>query len=274
MGPRRIFVTAFVLVLYGNGAAFVESFVNYSSWHLIGSREFVAYHQFIGPRVLTFLVAPVLLGTVFPVLMLWARPAAIPLWAVWAAIAAQMIVWVSTATIQVPIQLQLGAHGLSLELIERLIKTNFWLRRVPYAACAGLFLWMAAKAIDAGGETRAVRRVPPDPLNRGSVMVLAAALLLASACASTPRLKSWEIVERVESRIRVGMFKREVLALLGEPSLRRWRVYGGAEREPLDAEHKLYSECWYWGRDATVCFAEAPPYEVAYKHATSDSTPR
>ena len=82
----------------------------------------------------------------FTVLLLWARPAAIPLWAVWAAIAAQAIVWVSTATIQVPIQLQLSAHGLSIDLIERLIETNFWLRRIPYAVCAGLFLWMAARA--------------------------------------------------------------------------------------------------------------------------------
>jgi len=155
MAPRWIFVIAFALVFYGNGAAFVESFVNYSSWHLIGSDEFAAYHRFIGPRVLIFLVAPALLGTVFTVLMLWSRPAVIPLWAVWGAIAAQVLVWVSTATIQVPIQLQLGAHGLSPELLERLITTNFWLRRIPYAVCAGLFLWMAGKAIDAGGDRHA-----------------------------------------------------------------------------------------------------------------------
>ena len=155
MAPRWIFVIAFALVFYGNGAAFVESFVNYPSWHLIGSNDFLAYHQFIGPRVLAFLVAPALLGTVFTVLMLWARPAVIPLWAVWAAIAAQVIVWVSTAAIQVPIQVQLSSHGLSLELVERLIKTNFWLRRIPYAVCAGMFLWMAAKAIGAGGERHA-----------------------------------------------------------------------------------------------------------------------
>ena len=163
MAPRWIFLTAFALVFYGNGAAFVESFVNYSSWHLIGSAEFVAYHRFIGPRVLTFLVAPALLGTVFTVLMLWARPAAIPSWAVWAAIAAQAIVWVSTATIQVPIQLRLSADGLSLELLERLIATNFWLRRIPYAVCAGLFLWMAAKAIGGDGERRTIRQQREHP---------------------------------------------------------------------------------------------------------------
>jgi len=155
MRPRWIFLIAFALVFYGTGAAFIESFVNYSSWHLIGAHEFIAYHRSIAPRVLTFLVAPLLLGTAFTILMLWSRPPAIPAWAVWAAIAAQAIVWVSTVTIQVPIQLQLSAHGLSVALIERLIETNFWLRRIPYASCAGLFLWMAAQVMGASGERRA-----------------------------------------------------------------------------------------------------------------------
>ena len=155
MRARWTFVIAFALVFYGTGAAFIESFVNYASWPLIGADEVIAYHRFISPRVLALLVAPLLLGTVFTILMLWSRPAAIPAWAVWTALAAQAIVWVSTATIQVPIQIQLSDHGLSVELIERLIATNFWLRRIPYAICAGLFLWMAARAIGTGGESRA-----------------------------------------------------------------------------------------------------------------------
>jgi len=44
---------------------------------------------------------------------------------------------------------------LSVELMERLIETNFWLRRIPYAICAGLFLWMAAQVMGATGEGRA-----------------------------------------------------------------------------------------------------------------------
>ena len=151
MGPRWIFLIAFSLVFYGTGAAFIESFVNYASWHLIGAEEFIAYHRFISPRVLGFLVAPLLLGTAFTLLMLWSRPAAIPKWAVWAAIAAQAVVWVSTVTIQVPIQIQLSDQGLSVQLIERLIETNFWFRRIPYGICAGLFLWMAAQVMDAAG---------------------------------------------------------------------------------------------------------------------------
>jgi hypothetical protein len=166
MAPRWIFLMAFSLVFYGTGAAFVESFVNYASWHLIGADEFIAYHRFISPRVLTFLVAPLLLGTAFTILMLWSRPAAIPAWAVWAALAAQTVVWISTITIQVPIQFLLSEHGLSVELVDRLIVTNFWLRRIPYGLCAGLFLWMAARVMAAAGSGDAARMTPPD--GRGS----------------------------------------------------------------------------------------------------------
>jgi hypothetical protein len=145
--PRWIFVLAFALVFYGNGAAFIESFVNYPSWHLIGAAEFPAYHAFIGPRVIRLLVAPALCGTLLTAVLLKFRPAAIPLWSVWVALILQTIVWVSTATIQIPIQLQLGAHGFSAPLVDRLMATNWWLRRVPYGACALLFLWMATRVV-------------------------------------------------------------------------------------------------------------------------------
>ncbi len=150
MAARWIFLSAFALVFYGTGAAFIEGFVNYPSWPLIGASEFIAYHRFISPRVTAFLVAPLLLGTACTILMLWSRPSAIPAWAVWAAIAAQAIVWAATVTIQLPIQFQLSEHGLSVSDIDRLIATNFWLRRIPYGLCAALFVWMASRVLAAG----------------------------------------------------------------------------------------------------------------------------
>jgi hypothetical protein len=144
---RWIFLLAFALVFYGNGAAFVESLVNYPSWHLIGANDFTAYHRFISPRVIAFLVAPALLGTILTMLLLWVRPAAIPIWSVWVTVLLQVGVWVSTATIQLPIQLHLSAEGFSASLVDRLMETNWWFRRVPYAACAVMFLWMASRVI-------------------------------------------------------------------------------------------------------------------------------
>ena len=129
-----LFLITFALVFYGMGAASVESFVNYPTWPLIGANEFRAYHRALGPLIIGYMVIPMLVTTILTILLLWFRPASIPRWMVWLAIVLQLVVWVSTVTIQLPIQGQLSADGLSLPLIDRLRVTNFWFRRVPYIA--------------------------------------------------------------------------------------------------------------------------------------------
>lgn len=145
-----VFVIAFALVFYTTGAAFIEGFVNYSSWHLIGPAEFQAFHKFITPRVLVLLVVPAALGTVFSILMLWFRPTSIPIWSLWLVIALQMVLWVSSVTIQIPIQLKLQTQGLSIPLVDQLIVTNWWLRRLPYGITAVLFMWMMITVLGKG----------------------------------------------------------------------------------------------------------------------------
>jgi hypothetical protein len=129
-------------MFYGMGASFVESFVNYPTWRLVGANEFRAYHQALSPLVIGYMVIPMLVTTVLTILLLWLRPAPIPRWAIGVVVVLQLIIWVSTLTIQLPIQVQLGKDGLSLPLIERLIFTNWWLRKVPQMINAILFLWM------------------------------------------------------------------------------------------------------------------------------------
>jgi hypothetical protein len=137
-----LFLISFALVFYGMGASFVESFVNYPTWRLIGANEFRAYHQTLGPLVIGYMVIPMLIATLFTILLLWFKPIPIPRWAICLAVALQLIIWISTFSIQVPIQVELSRNGLSLPLIERLIFTNWWLRKVPQIINALLFIWM------------------------------------------------------------------------------------------------------------------------------------
>ena len=137
-----LILITFALVFYGLGAASVESFVNYPTWPLIGANEFRAYHRALSPLIIGYMVIPMLVTTLLTILLVWMRPAGIPRWMIWLAIVLQLIVWISTVTIQLPIQGQLSANGLSLPLIERLRMTSFWFRRVPHTANAILFLWM------------------------------------------------------------------------------------------------------------------------------------
>lgn len=137
-----VFLITFALVFYGMGAASVESFVNYPTWPLIGANEFRAYHRALSPLIIGYMVIPLVVATILTILLLWFRPAAIPRWMVWLAIGLQLVAWVSTFTIQLPIQGRLSADGLLLPLIDRLRVTSFWFRRVPLTANAFLFLWM------------------------------------------------------------------------------------------------------------------------------------
>jgi hypothetical protein len=137
-----LFLAAFCLMFYGLGASFVESFVNYPTWRLIGVNEFRDYHRALGPLIVGYMVIPMLLGTILSLVLVWVRPSPIPLWTVLVAVACQLIVWISTATIQLPIQFQLGADGLSIPAIDRLIFTNLWLRKVPQIIATALFIWM------------------------------------------------------------------------------------------------------------------------------------
>jgi hypothetical protein len=137
-----LFLISFALVFYGMGASFVESFVNYPTWRLIGADEFRAFHQALSPLIIGYMVIPMLITTLLTFLLLWAKPDPIPQWAIWLALVLQLVVWVSTAAIQLPIQGQLSRDGLSLPLIERLIFTNWWLRKVPQIINAIFFLWM------------------------------------------------------------------------------------------------------------------------------------
>ncbi len=129
------------------GAASVESFVNYATWPLIGVNEFRAYHRALGPLIIGHMVIPMLVTTILTILLLWFRPASVPRWMIWLAIGLQLGVWISTITIQLPIQGHLSAEGLSLPLIERLRATSFWFPRVPHIANAFLFLWMMSQLL-------------------------------------------------------------------------------------------------------------------------------
>ena len=142
-----LFLLTFAFVFYGMGASFIESFVNYPTWKLIGPNEFLTYHHAISPLIIGYLVAPMVLGTLLTGLLLWFRPRPIRAWALWAALGLQVFVWISTVTIQIPIQIELSSTGLSIPAIDKLLVTNFWLRRIPYTITAGLFFWMMSRLL-------------------------------------------------------------------------------------------------------------------------------
>lgn len=152
-----LFMFTFALVFYSLGASFVESFVNYRTWYLIGPEEFRAYHQALGPRIIAFLVIPIFSLPFFNFVMLFYRPPAVPLWSIVVSLALLLTMIIVSVTIQIPIQVQLSDSGLSAPLIDKLILTD-WIRKVPVIANAVLYMWMMSRVLRGPGEELATDR--------------------------------------------------------------------------------------------------------------------
>jgi hypothetical protein len=153
------FTLTFALTFYCVGASFVESFVNYRTWALIGPAEFQAYHQALTPRILGTLVVPLVIQTIMSAGLFWFRPSPVPTSSISIAVAFNVIIWTTTLAIQIPIQRQLFTDGYSLELVNKLITTD-WIRKVFLISDALLFLWMMSRLL---GQPQF--RDPDIPLN-------------------------------------------------------------------------------------------------------------
>jgi hypothetical protein len=141
--PILIFVATFALMFYILGATFMEGFVNYRTWTLIGPTEFPAYHRSVGRRVVPFVALPVVLSLLTNAALLRYCPAWIPAWCLWCTLILTFFAIVISVAFQIPIQLALDRTGLSQPRISRLIAIE-WLRAAAHIANAAFFLWMMA----------------------------------------------------------------------------------------------------------------------------------
>ncbi|HLA52623.1 MAG TPA: hypothetical protein VK618_04940, partial [Flavitalea sp.] len=113
----------FALAFYGFGAGMMDSFAMYPTWRMVGADEFAAFHKVAGTRIQLIFVLPLLIMTVFTVLLFWHRPVAVSRTLVWVALIFTIIPWLSSALIQIPIQTALDS-GKDEILLEKLILTD------------------------------------------------------------------------------------------------------------------------------------------------------
>jgi hypothetical protein len=123
------FIAFLIITFYTMGAGFVESFVNYPLWHIVGPSEvWTAYHIALGPKIIAVLAIPaLLLQLITNVLLLFFRPVILPKWTAWITLILLVVALVSTAVIQLPIQATLDS-GYTRELVDYLINTDLYLR--------------------------------------------------------------------------------------------------------------------------------------------------
>jgi hypothetical protein len=116
----------YTLSFYCMGAGFMDSFIIYHSWNFVGPEEFAAMHQATGQRIVITFVMPTAVLLLLNILQYWFRAATVPRSWVTMALISQLIGWLSSVFIQIPIQMQLS-QGKDEALLERLIVSD-WLR--------------------------------------------------------------------------------------------------------------------------------------------------
>lgn len=151
---QPVFIAFVVLTLYSLGAGYLESFVNYPLWHVIGaSDEWVAYRQVLGPRVLMVLALPALASLITNGLLFFLRPASVPAWTVAATFALLSVALVSTLAIQLPIQSRLDV-AYDRAAVDWLMTTSLWLRDVPGGITAAIVAYMVHRVVSTSAPPR------------------------------------------------------------------------------------------------------------------------
>ena len=143
----------FALVFCYLGFDLTMQFVHYPLWTLIGPAGFPAYQSASGARTVPLVAILALPALASSVMLLWLRPAGIPVWAVWIGIALQFVPLVSTALVELPLQGQLLTGGPVPSVVASLVSTDLMFRVLPIVLYALLLLWMMGAAFRSAAST-------------------------------------------------------------------------------------------------------------------------
>jgi len=133
--------TTLVLV----GLIWVVQLALYPLFAEVGTAGFLAYHCKHSERI-TWIVGPLMAAELVSSIVLAASPpAAIGHRPFVLGLLLVLVVWASTAFVQVPAHAALGA-GFSKQVHRRLVRTN-WIRTVAWSARGALLLWVVGRLL-------------------------------------------------------------------------------------------------------------------------------
>jgi hypothetical protein len=140
-----IFLTNLASTLLMAGVIWIVQVVHYPLFARVGASGFAAYEAEHASRI-TYVVGPLMVVELATsVLLLWARPARMPVAAVLLGIALVATVWVSTFLVQVPLHATLS-RGFDGKAHATLVVTN-WVRTAAWTARGALVIWTASRLL-------------------------------------------------------------------------------------------------------------------------------
>ena len=143
-----LLVANLVSTFYMVGLIWMVQVVHYPLFAKVGTGQFQSYQT--SHQSLTSLVVgpPMLLEFSTALLLIWNPPLHVPSWIVYAAFALLLIIWASTAFIQVPCHGKLMG-GFDADVHLRLVASN-WIRTIAWTVRGTLVTWMLVYVLSIG----------------------------------------------------------------------------------------------------------------------------
>ncbi len=130
--PSLILLAQVISTWFLVGLIWTIQIVHYPLFAAVGVDRFVAYEA-SHTRLITWVVGPVMLVEAATAgLFVAMRPASIPAWIPWTGLGLVILIWISTAILQVPDHAKL-ANGFDAAAHAHLVGTN-WLRTIAWTA--------------------------------------------------------------------------------------------------------------------------------------------
>jgi hypothetical protein len=122
------------------GLMWLVQLVHYPLFSGLAEASFKDWHAFHGKRI-SFIVMPLMVSELgLAIYLQFKAPSTLQL----SILILNVLIWVSTALLSVPLHTKLEAHGADKAHIAALVKTN-WPRTLCYTVKAALAFWFAAK---------------------------------------------------------------------------------------------------------------------------------
>lgn len=138
---RLLFLLHVGATWYMIGIIWFVQVVHYPLFARVGHLEFRQYEQHHTAMTTWVVAPPMLVEAITAVLLCWFRPSDIAAWHVWLGMTLLVVIWLSTAFLQVPCHNMLS-EGFDTDVYQRLVATN-WIRTVAWSVRGFLVVWMA-----------------------------------------------------------------------------------------------------------------------------------
>jgi hypothetical protein len=137
---RIVFLAHLCSSLYMLGLIWFVQVVHYPLFAEVGTKEFPSYEARHGALTTLVVGPPMLIEGATAMLLFWFHPASISDWSIWVGAVLLLVIWLSTAFIQVPCH-EVLSRSFDPRVHQRLVWTN-WFRTIAWSLRGGLVLWM------------------------------------------------------------------------------------------------------------------------------------